>query len=274
MFFSLLFSLNALAANDMLPCNNDDTLQKYHRLVEEKPNTDIDLVYELAIVSLCVGKTAEGMEYLQKAADSRHIAAINLLSIYYEHNRTFDSSTGYANRLEKLNEAFFENLNTATHILNKAAEIIESTPNYPEGSTSDIMYNYIPISSYIFQHLPYLYLRRYMTLLNYTNIHHNKKKFSYNTLDILSKMREASSRCLNRLAFYNWRDDFEKEHRFIQESQQIKCNFYLEFAVVTHLLEKYRIQEAEKCTVPLNECTEYREIVGVIRILIEKTRSM
>ncbi len=273
-FFSLSFSLNILAANDTLYCKNDDTVQKYHRLLEEKSNTDsdMDLVYKLAFVSLCIGKTEEGINYLQTAADANHIAALNLLSIYYGRNRTFDSSEARGYRPEDLNEAYFENQNwnKSIQLLDKAAEIIESTPNYPEGSTSGIMYDYIPISSHIFQHLPRIHFHRYTKLLRYIT-HHNKKKLPYNTLDTLSKIREASSRCLHRLAFYSFRDNFDKEKISIKEPQQIRCNFYLDFATITHLLEKYRIQEAEKCTVPLSECTEHQEIVTAIRILIKRT---
>ena len=86
----LLFSGNAWmqtanGAVDIIRCSSGYTLDKYNKTKEKiEARKKLFYVYNLGIISLCLGKEAEGMANLQRASDSGHIAATHLLGVYLE----------------------------------------------------------------------------------------------------------------------------------------------------------------------------------------------
>ncbi len=255
---SLLFSLNVLAVGDLLSCNSSHTWKSYHELHEWMKNnaSDIDskiyMVYSLAKVSLCLGETDEGIAHLQRASDLRHIPATYLLSIYYNYNKTFHSS-------EQTNS--LENLNKAIYYYEKGVQMIEATSNYPEGSTDDMVYieSKSHTSFYLLTNLPFMYFDGYNITI-YNIINDTKETFYDDTLEVLTKMGEAATHCLNRPALAVWKEKQET----IYQAQQIKCSAYLTFAEEAYHLEQQRLEADQNCTVPLKECTEHQEIVNKI----------
>ena len=256
-----LFSLNVLAAGDMLGCDNTHTWERYHKLHEWMKNnaSNIDskiyMVYNLAIVSLCLGKESEGIDHLQKASNSGHTPATFVLGVYHEKNQTFDSSESTKN---------IENLNNAIHYYDKGAQMIEATSNYPEGSTDDMPY--IESESYtsfrLFAGLPSLYFRGYtIAIKNIVNGNNEEETFYNDTLEVLNKMKETALICLERPALSVWKEKQET----VYKAQQIKCSAYLTFAEAAYPLEEQRIEADKNCTVPLKECTEHKEVLNKIR---------
>ena len=197
---------------------------------------------------------------MQRASNYGHIAATALLGFYYENNQTFDSSE-LTNNMEDLNEAI--------HYLTKATQMIESTLNYPEGSTDDMVY--IESKSYtsynVFKQLPILYFNGYgMALGNITN---GKKEevFYDDTLDVLNKMRQTAMQCLVRPALSVWKEKRE----IIYKAKQIICDAILKFTESVYPLEEQRIQADHNCTAPVSECAKHQEIFDNIVQLARKT---
>ena len=257
--FGFLFSLNAFSVGDLISCTSDDNLNEYnelHQLIKKSSN--IALVYNLAITSLCLGKTNEGMSHLQKASDSGHIAATYLLALYYEHNQTFDSSKFRSN---------VQDLNNAIHYYTKAAQRIGSLKNYPKGATADMEYiESVDYTSYlIFKNLPDLYLTGYfLAIEDITN--NNTEVFYTDTLDVLSNIRATAIMCVERPSLSVWKG----KRDMIYKAQQIKCEALLRFAEAVYPLEQQRIQIAQHCRVPSNKCTEHQEIVAQIDQFIDR----
>ena len=250
--FSLLFSLNAFSVGDLIICGSHNNLEGYnelHKLI--KNNSGSALVYSLAITSLCIGKEAEGMSHLQKASDSGHIAATKLLGVYYERNKTFNSSE----RTQGI-----ENLNNAIHYYKKAAQVIESTSNYPKGATEDM--EYIESMGYlsynVFTGLPSLYLNGYFLALD--DITSGNSTSYTDTLDVLSNIRATAIMCVERPSLSVWKS----KRNIIYQAQQIECEALLRFAEAVYPLEQQRIQIAQNCRVSSNECAEHQEIVAQI----------
>ena len=257
LFISLLFSLNSFAVGDLFSCNNStwERYNKLHRMIKERPDIikDIDLVYNLAVVSLCLGEEVEGIAHLQKASNFRHIPATLLLGDYYRHNQTFDSSE-LTNNLEDLNKALY--------YYKRGIQMIEALPNYPDGSTDDMEYiEYAsPVSFYLFTGLSFLYFRGYAIAFK-NIINGNKEETFYNdTLEVLNKISKAARHCLNRPALDVWKEKRET----VYEAQQIKCSAFLEFAEKAYHLEQQRIEADQNCQSPLKECTEHQEVVDKI----------
>ncbi len=245
--FGLLFSSNAFAAGDLITCTSDDNLIEYndlHKLIKKSSN--IALVYNLAITSLCLGKKNEGMAHLQKASDSGHIAATYLLGAYYEGNRTFNSSESTKN---------IEELNNAIHYYTKAAQMIESTSNYPKSATEDMEHieSVVYTSYFVFSRLPYLYFRGYAIAIK--NVLDNGVSYS-DTVDVLNNIRTTAIMCVERPSLSVWKE----KRDIVYQAQQIKCEALLRFAEAVYPLEQQRIRVAERCTVPPSECSEHRNL--------------
>ena len=248
-----VFSVNAFAVGDLIRCGSHNNLEGYkslHKLI--KNDSDSALVYSLAITALCLGKEAEGMSHLQKASDSGHIAATEVLGSYYKHNRTINSSEVAKD---------IENLNNAIHYYKKAAQMIESTSNYPKGATKDMEYieSVVYITQSVFTGLPSLYLSGYFKALD--DIDSNNARVSYtDTLDVLSNIRATAIMCVERPSLSVWKS----KRDIIYKAQQIECEAYLRFAEAAYPLEQKRMQIAQNCQVPPKECSAHKKIVGQI----------
>lgn len=260
LFISLLFSLNVFAVGDLLNCDNTHNTEDYynflHQWIAESTDiiADIDLVYDLARVSLCIGEKKEGIAYLQKSADIGYIPSAYLMGVYYLHNQTFDPS-------EEINN--LEDLDKGIYYYTKGAQIIQSLANYPKGSTGDMEYveSKRYTSYWLFTDLPFIYLNGYYaTIFNITNSNEEKEIFYNDTLDALNKIRETAIQCLNRPALLVW----EEKRDIIYKAQQMTCNALFKFAEKAYALEEQRIAIDRNCQVPLNECIEHHEVVSQI----------
>lgn len=258
-FASLLFSFNVLAAGDLVTCKKDDSLESYNDLYQKVNNTaditkNIDLVYDLARTALCLDKDPEGMTLLQKAVDSGHIPATYLLGIYYRYNQTFYSSE-YSTDLE--------NIDKSIHYYTKATLMIQSLPNYPEGTTEDVKdIEYTDrISYHLFTSVPFLHFRGYFITFNIIIKDNTLYESNYtDTLEILYKMKNSAKQCLERPALSVWKE----ESNMLYIAQQLKCSAFLKFAEKAYPLEKQRIKTEQSCKMPLKECFEYQQIVNQI----------
>lgn len=252
-----VFSVNAFAVGDLLSCNSSHTLERYnklHRLI--KNDSNIALVYNLASTSLCLRKINEGMAHLQKASDSGHIAATYLLGLYYKKNRTFDS----AESVEGI-----ENLNNAIHYYAKAAQMIESLSNYPNGATEDMKYieSTVYTSYYVFRNLSDLYFKGYSIAIR--DIVNGSTRVSYtDTLDVLNNMRTTAIMCVERPSLSVWKS----KRDIIYKAQQIECEAFLRFAEAAYPLEQQRLQIARNCAIPSSKCSEHKVIVDQIGQLV------
>ena len=260
-----IFSLSAIAAGDLLGCNSSHTLERYnhlHKMIAERVDivSDIDLVYNLAKVSLCLEKKDEGMSHLQRASNNGHIVATYLLGVYYTYNQTFHSS-------EKAKD--LENINKAIHYYTNGVQMIEATSDYPRGSTDDMVY--IESQSYtsywLFTYLPILYFKGYFNTIKNVSNEKTAEIFYDDTLEVLTKMDEAATRCLARPALDAWKE----KRKVIYAALQIECGALLNFAETAYLLEQQRIEADQNCTVPLSKCTEHQEVFDKIYQLAKDT---
>ena len=203
-------------------------------------------------MSLCIGREAEGLAHLQKASDSGHIAATHLLGLYFKLNQSFS-------RQELGHIESQDDLNSAIHYYEKAAQIIDDTSNYPEGVTADMgeLEYYLYHSYYIFATIPDLYQYGYSKAVE--EILNSEEKLTYvDTLDVLGKMRDAAERCVQRPSLSGW---YDKEAE-VYEVQQVRCGAYLDYARAVLPLEQRRIEVAQSCTVPLGRCPNHQNIVN------------
>ena len=253
--FSFLFSFNVFAVRDLLitkdalTCDDSHTKERYsslHTLIEQISDTHLNahLMYNLAKVSLCLNKDAEGIEHLHRASDAGHILATLLIGIYHKFNQTFSS-------VEKVNS--LKNLNQAIHYFTKGAQLITSLSNYPRESSNDM--EYIESESYpsyhLFAQLPFLHFKKYTIALD-DSMTNKETKISNTTLEILDKIIETSSLCLKRKALSVWREARD----IIYNAQQMRCTASLNFAKAAYPLEQQRIQISQNCITPLKACNE------------------
>ncbi len=253
--FSLLFPSNSFGAVDLIKCSSVYTLAKY-KSTKQKIETRKKLfyVYNLGVISLCLGKEAEGMANLQRASDADHISATHLLGLYFMANRSFSrEKRGHIDNLE--------DFNSAIHYFEKAARMIEGVANYPEGTTGDIpdIEYSVYTSYYVFSTIPELYFNGYNKSLEDTL--NSRENVSYvDTLDVLRNMRRSAERCVNRPSLSGWYDKKETLHQV----QQVRCGAYLDYARSVLPLEEQRIKAAQSCRGPLNGCSNHREILNRI----------
>ena len=253
--FVLAFSMSAVAVGDLIDCTGLDSMEEYnqwHSYMKSDPN-DVFTRYVVAIVSLCVGKKAEGISHLQATSDSGYIPATYLLSIYYEYNQTFNSFESPTHTLEDLNAALY--------YYEKTTEMIQATPDYPSNTldgTSDVEY-YLLISYRSFASIPGLYFNGYNRAIE--DVLNSAELVSYtDTLEVLLKMQTVAKQCVDRPSLSAWWDREAEVFNF----QQIRCTAYLNYANAVLPLEEKRINTAQTCTTSLSECPEHREILNQI----------
>ncbi len=261
---ALCWPLNTYGVVNAIKCKSSDNLNTYHYFHEvvKKDASESSAIYTLGFISVCIGKEEEGLSHIKRAADLGHILAIKVLGKYYMFNKTFDSS-------QKSDEQ--EEFDAAIYYYEKAAQLIESLPRYPEGATVDIRegLEYKTFISYhIFTYLPLLYLNGYSRAIG--DILNNPERVSYtDTLEALHKMREAAVRCLKRPALSAWK---EKQER-VYEAQQIKCGASLEFAETVLPLEQQRLQVEKSCVAHPSQCSEHQQVVAEMTQAFNKMRA-
>ena len=257
--FALAVSFNVSAAGkDVLRCSSSDNINEYNDLQDLIQNSPkLFLMNNLSIVSLCIGKEREGMGYLQQAADAGFIGTVYLLGLYFKLNQTFDTS-------EKHETHSLQDLNAALEYYNKAADLIDSIPDYPEGGTpqdlgmGEVEY-YSYTSYYVFATLPDLYFRGYDTAMD--NILESPEKLDYtDAFEVLSKMQHSAERCLQRPSLSVWYDKQDA----VYGAQQFRCQVYLDYAKAVLPLEEERAEAARACETRLSECEAHQEVLNEI----------
>ena len=256
----LLFSGDAWmqtadGAVDIIRCKSHYNTEKYvelHQRIEKNPR--VTSIYNLGIVSLCMGKETEGLAHLQTASDSGHVAATHLLGLYFRLNQSF-SRQGMGPTKSQ------DDLNSAIHYYEIAAQMIEQTRDYPRGSTPDMddIEYYVNTSYYVFSTIPNLYLYGFSKAIE--EIVSSEVKLSYvDTLDVLERMRGAAERCVQRPSL----STLEDKEAELYDVQQFRCGTYLDYARAVLPLEQQRLEVAQGCTVPLGRCPEHQDIVDRI----------
>ena len=250
-----VFASNSFGTVNLLKCTSGENLERYNELHQRiKRSSALLYVYNLGLVSLCIGKEDEGMAHLQKASDSGHIAATHLLGLYFLANRSFD-------RAERGRIGNLEDFNSAVHYYEKAARMIEETDNYPKGTTEDMeeIEYYVYTSYYVFATIPELYFYGYDKALR--DIVNSRERLSYvDTLDVLGKMRRSAERCVQRPPLAGW----YKKKETLYQVQQVRCRAYLDYARSVSPLEERRIKAAQSCKGSLSGCSNHREILEQI----------
>ena len=252
---SYLFAPGAHGAVDLVKCGSSDLLEKYNQTkIKIQTRQKLFYVYNLGVVSLCLGKEDEGLANLQRASDSGHIGATHLLGVYFMANESFDSSQ----RLRINNQDSFD---SAVHYFTTSAQMIESLDNYPGGTTLDMpeLEDKVYTSYHIFATIPELYYYGYDKSLK-DIVNSQERLFYADTLDVLDKMRGSAERCSQRPSLSAW---YEKEEE-VYQVQQIRCGAYLNYARAVLPLEVQRIQVAERCEGPLGGCSAHQEIVAEV----------
>ncbi len=263
----LAFSYSSFAVN-LIRCEGKD-LQEYN---EYKPVYDnnpgnVQDIYNMSVRAICVNKMQEGMTLLERSADGGHVQANYYMGEYYKRDKSFDTSKPFTKDSKHFNAMLF--------YYNRAADLIESNPQYPEGTTEDMPYleEHNRISAKVFVSLPGFYFKGYSRALS--EILKNAEKTEYtDTLEVLRKMRDSADRCLGRPALSVWKH----KQREIGHALQVRCGASWDFAESAISLEQKRLRVARQCTVPLKECPEHQEIMKALidlsKIRMEKSNSV
>ena len=251
---AVLFSSNGAVGANLIRCEGDSQ-QKYneYRPVYEKDPGDIVNIYIMGIAAICINKIQEGMALLERSADGGHVQTNYYMGVYYEKDRSFDLSKPFTKDPENFNAMLF--------YYNRAADLIEGNPQYPEGTTEDMpeFEEKNRISARVFVLLPDIYFRGYSIALD--KILKDAERTEYtDTLEVLNKMRVASERCLQRPALAVWKH----KQGEIGNTLRVRCGAYRDFAIDAFPLEKERLGVARQCAGPLKECSEHQEIMNTL----------
>ncbi len=263
----LAFSYSSFAVN-LIQCRGD-AQQHYneYKLVYEEDPGNVQKIYDMSINAICVNKMQEGMTLLERSADGGHVQANYFMGVYYEKGQSFDLSKPFTKDPEHFNAMLF--------YYNRAADLFESNPQYPEGTTEDMLEfeERNRINARVFVDLPGLYFKGYVSAMN--KVLSNVENTEYtDTLEVLSKMRDSAERCLRRPALSVWKH----KQREIGHAMQVCCGAMRDFAVHALPLEKKRLSIARQCVMPLNECPEHQKIIntliGLINTMLEELNSV
>ena len=253
--FCLAFSGYAGAVGDMVTCGAHDNIETYNefkRILQKEPgNTGV--MFSLGIKTLCLDQIQEGMAYMQKASDMGHVSATKVVAGYYYSDGTFDNTNGLTKDQK--------NYDATIYYYERAAELIESDPNYPKGvnDDQDSLENQNRTSAHVFIKLPFIYYSGYVQAI--VEIIGSSEKLLYeDSIEVLEKMRHSADRCLRRPALSQWQSRRERTYR----AMQVSCQARKEFAAQAIPLEEKRIRVARNCSGPLGDCQEHQEIVGRI----------
>ncbi len=253
----LAFSYSSFAVN-LIACEGKD-LQEYneYKPVYENNPGNVRKIYNMGVRAICVNKMQEGMTLLERSADGGHVQANYFMGVYYQRDKSFDTS--------KPETEDSENFNAMLFYFNRAADLIESNPQYPEGTYEDMPYleKVNHISAKVFVALPNFYFNGYTYSIG--KILGSAEKTEYtDTLEVLSKMRDSAERCLRRPALSVWKH----KQREIGHAMQVRCGATRDFALDALPLEKERLSTARQCTAPLKECPEHQKIIDTLISLV------
>ncbi len=244
---AFVFSLSSYGIVNTLKCDSSvNTLQHYNAVLEaQRNNLTPDTRYILGFTAICIGMYDDGLKHMRSASEGGYVAATRVLGSYYDKNQSFDD----------VKTANMENAYTAITYYERAADQIETTSSYPEGEDVEYL-EYVGTVSYrVFTRLPALHFNIYFDIMK--DIATNGT-FHSNTLEILQKMGDAATNCVNRPALDVWKEKKERVYR----TQQIECQAYLDFVETIYPLENERLQIADSCSVNVTNCNKHKEILN------------
>ena len=258
---AVLLSSNGAVGASLLRCEGKDQ-QEYneYRLVYEDDPGNVRKIYNMGVRAICINKMQEGMALLERSADGGHVQANYYMGVYYQKDRSFDLSKPFTKDPENFNAMLF--------YYNRAADLIEDNPQYPEDTTEDMSYleERNRISARVFVSLPNLYVKGYSRALG--KILKDAERTEYtDTLEVLNKMRVAAERCLQRPALAVWKHRRQETAHIMR----VRCGGDRDLAIDALPLEKERLGVARQCAGPLKECSEHQEIINAL-IGLSKTR--
>ena len=263
----LAFSYSSFAVNLIQCRGNAQQHYNEYKPVYEKDPGNVQKIYAMSVRAICVNKMQEGMTLLEKSADGGHVQANYYMGVYYEKGQSFDLSKPVTEDPKHFNAMLF--------YFNRVADLIESNPQYPEGTTEDMpeFEEKNRISAKVFVILPDLYFSGYSRALG--KILWSAEKTEYtDTLEVLRKMRDSADRCLRRPALAIWKHNRGETSHIMQ----VRCGATLDFAEGALPLEQERLSVARQCVMPLNECPEHQTImntlIGLSKIRVDKLNSV
>ena len=248
----LVASGYAVAVGDMIDCS-DSSFEDYrtHKRIYQNDPNDEGKAYIVGIEALCLDKIQEGMAYMQRASDNGHVAATKVVANFYYSDGTFDNTNGLTEDQTKYDATIY--------YYERAADQIESAPNYPRGVNEGQPYleSVNRTSAYVFADLPNIYYMGYVYALS--DIVYSSEKLLYeDSIEVLNKMEDSADRCLRRPALSQWGSKRDRTYR----AMQIQCQARKEFAAQSIPLEQKRMRVARNCSGPLGDCPEHKEIVN------------
>ena len=173
------------------------------------------------------------------------------MGVYYETDKTFDTINRNITKDP-------ENFNAALFYYERAVAQIESNPNYPEGTYSNIPYleEHNQTSVQVFTSVPTMYFEGYINAVN--DMLNNVDRVVYiDTLESLEKMKQSSEQCLVRPSLPVWKE--RQGHAY--KVMQVHCQAMRDFSIQVYPLEQERIRIAEECVGSLKDCSEHNTIV-------------
>ena len=194
--------LRAVQPGDAMECTSRMTPKGYQKrlhIISERPNDR--KIYTAGIYGLCSGKIQEGMGHIQRSAEMGHVQANKVMAEYY---RTDGSLDGIFDRHRITEDQ--QNFDNAVHYYRKTFHLIESNPEYPEGTNEDqyVLERKDLTSASVYYWLTYLYYTGYTRALD--EIVNSAEKLHFeDSLDVLGNMREIARVCLNRQPLSAWK---------------------------------------------------------------------
>ena len=263
---AVLFSSNGAVGDHLINrcgpeymLSSQQLYNKYRPIYEDDPG-NVRKIYSLGVKAICANKMQEGMALLERSADGGHVQANYFMGMYYKKDKSFDLSKPFTKDPKNFNAMLF--------YYNRAADLIEGNPQYPEGTTEDMLEweEANRISARVFVSLPNFYYSGYASSMN--KILKDAERTEYtDTLEVLNKMRVAAERCLQRPALAVWKHRRQETARIMR----VRCGADRDFAIDALPLEKERLGVARQCAGPLKECSEHQEIIDSLKGL-SKTR--
>ena len=243
------FSGGAGAVGDLIDCSGHDQASYETNLNVMRNSPEGITFYHVGIDALCLGKTKEGMGYIQQASDRGHIGATMVIAKYYQTDGTLNN-TGSLTK----NPEYFE---FTLEYYEKAIQQIESAGSrYPEGVNEDmpVLERQSQTSAFAFNQLPNLYYTAYARSIG--KILNSVEKLEFkDSLEVLNMMQDSAQNCLERPPLSVWPGN-------TYQALQVKCQARKDFAEQALDLEERRIAVAKSCSAPLSACSAHQDIVN------------
>ncbi|MDE0333259.1 MAG: hypothetical protein OXL41_15500 [Nitrospinae bacterium] len=248
--FLLVFSTDVFGIVSCTGVNTDISEASNRRYIAEAPNDPVRY-YVVGLSKYCKGKISEGINYMEKASDMGEITASYALGLYYGSDKTGDVS--------KMVPEIQENYDAALFFYERTANLIESTPHYPQGVHVDLpgVEGNVFMSVRTFLSLSQLYYTGYSRALGDML----EKNVSYtDTIKVITNIQTSAERCLRRPSLSVWKGRQSE----ITHSRRVICGAYKAFAEKAFVLETRRKEVALQCENSLKDCAAHKAVFGEI----------